>query len=147
MDFRRLTPNDLDQAIEFAIKGLRAELYPLHMSPAKVEVAARHFLTSEVDFHLAAFDGDRIVGGIAVHINEMLWFQRSEAHIVMLFAVVPGVGFQLLREAMRWTSEHMRIRRVVWPLEDDAPFDRMAHIAMRRFGFNRSQRVLLSYKE
>lgn len=147
MDYRRINPEDISHVTEFVIQGLRPDLYPLHLSKTKIRSACEFFMKSQADFHLAAFDGGKMVGGIAVHVAEMLWFQRSEAHVVMFFATVPGVGFKLLRAAMQWVHGHIGIRRVLWPLEDDAPSQRMQSIAARRFGFNRSQQVLLFYKE
>lgn len=146
MEYRRITIDEIDRVAAFAIRGMRPDRYPLHMDPARVVATIRHFAGSTTDFHLAAFEGTRMVGGVALLVTPMLWFERAEAHVVMLFADAPGAGFRLLREAMRWASAQPGIRRVLWPLEDDADVARLARIAAR-FGFNRGHQVLLAYKE
>lgn len=146
MEFRRITPSDVEHVINFAMLGMRPERYPLHVSRTRVRAVVEHFVMSQGDFHLAAFDGGRMVGGIAVLVSQMLWFQRAEAHVVMFFAVVPGVGRRLLREAMRWFRDNAGLRRMHWPLEDDAQVERLTRMG-RRAGFNRQHSVLLAYKE
>ncbi len=146
VDMRRISIDEVDTVAEFAIRGLRPERYPLHVSEARVRAAIRHFATSQTDFHLAAFDGPRMVGGIAVLVSPILWFERTEAHVVMFFCDPPGAGAALLRAAMQWAKRNPAIRRVLWPLEDDADAQRMQRFA-RRFGFDRSQHVMLAYKE
>lgn len=146
MDFRRILPGEVERVAEFAIRGLRPFRYPLYLDRDKVRATIDHFAHSTRDFHLAAFDGDELVGGIAVFVSSMPWFERSEAHVLMFFADRPGAGLPLLRAAMRWVDRQMGIRRVLWPLEDDANAERYARIA-RRYGFNRRQTVLLAYKE
>lgn len=142
---RRIEPNDVRQVADFAIYGLRAELYPMHVDRQKVEGMVQTFCQPHPDrFQLAAFDGQRMVAGIAVAVTPMLFFERCEAHIVMFRSVLPGAGVMLLRALRRWVAKDMRIRRVVWPMEfhTDERTLRLARVC----GFDSQMALCVHYK-
>lgn len=145
MQFRRLQPQDFEQAQAFAIAGLRPELYPMRLDPGKVRAAIEHFARSPTDFHLGAFEGDRMVGGIAATVHESPWFERCDATIVMFRATLAGVGAALLAGLRTWVDNDVRVRRVFMPLEFDAR-PGMRRLA-RRYGFNRTQLVCTFQKD
>lgn len=121
MQYRRLVPGDFAAVAEFAVEGLRPELYTMLLSLPKIHAVIQHFCNSQTDFHLGAFDDKgRLVGGIAAAFNDLLWFERGEAIVVMCRAVVPGVGRELILALKRWADRDMRVRRVQFPLEFDA---------------------------
>ena len=144
MDYRRIQPDDARQAAAFAIEGARPHLYPMRFSPDKVQATIEHFMRSTSDFHLAAFDGDRIVGGIAAAVYESPWFERCDATVVMCRAVVPGVGRRLLAALRAWIDDDMRVRRAFFPLEFDAD-PRMQRL-LARYGFSGTQTVCAYHK-
>jgi RimJ/RimL family protein N-acetyltransferase len=144
--YRRIDSADIAAVERFAMRGLRSERVPMHLSRERVRAVIEHFARSQTDFHMGAFDGNEMVGGIAVTVVPMLFFERSEAHIVMLFATAPGVGFRLLRAAMTWAQRNPAVRRVLWSLEDDADHDRMERAA-RRYGFTKRHALVVAYKE
>ena len=125
MDYRRITPDDVPQALAFAIEGLRPERVPLVFSRARTQAVVEHFQRSATDFHLAAFDGDRMVGLIAAAIADMPFFERCEAHVYVLYATVPGVGRALIRQMLEWFKATPRLQRLVWVQNPDA--DKRTH--------------------
>jgi hypothetical protein len=144
IEYRRIQPADLAAAAEFAIRGLRPDLYPMRLAPEKVDSTIRHFMHSTTDFHLGAFDGERVVGGIAAVVTESPWFERADATVVMCQAIVPGVGRRLLAALRAWMDGDMRIRRAFFPLEFDAD-PRMLRL-LARYGFGSSQVVCIYHK-
>lgn len=144
IEYRRLQPSDAEAAAAFAIKGLRPDLYPMRLAPAKVDAAIQHFMQSTTDFHLGAFDDGQPVGGIAAVVTESPWFERCDATVVMCHAIVPGVGRRLLAALKAWIEDDMRIRRVFFPLEFDAD-PRMLRL-LARYGFGGSQVVCTFHK-
>jgi hypothetical protein len=144
VEYRRITPADVDTVASFAIEGMRPHLYPMHLSPEKVRHVIEHFAHSTRDFQLAAFDGDRMVGGIAALVSDMLWFERCEAHVVMLYATRAGVGRELVRRMFEWVHDQPSIRRVLWAVEFDAPVATMRWA--ERAGFNSFNTVASFYK-
>jgi GNAT superfamily N-acetyltransferase len=145
MQFRRLQPGDIEQAQDFATQGLRPHLYPsLRLEPGKVRAALEHFASSTTDFHMAAVQGNRIVGGIAALVHENLWFERCDATVVMFRATVVGVGAALLAGLKAWADDTMRVRRVFLPLEFDARPGMQRLV--RRYGFNRTQ-LMCAYQK
>jgi hypothetical protein len=144
IEYRRIGPGDVDQAAEFAIKGLRPELYPMRLSPAKIDATIQHFMHSTSDFHMAAFDGPRIVGGIAAAVYESAWFERCDATVVMCQAIVPGVGRKLIAMLKAWADDDFRVRRVMFPLEFDA--DARMQRLLARYGFGSTQ-VVCTYQK
>lgn len=110
------------------------DLYPsIELSRLKVEFVTKHFAESFQDFHLAAFEGSRVLGAIAAAVQEPLFFSRAEAHVVMCRAVVPGVGRRLIAALRRWADQDDRVRRVIFPQEFHA--DPRALRLLARYGF------------
>jgi hypothetical protein len=128
--YRPITAADVDAIVAFAVVGLQPERHPHVFSPAKMRAAVEHFARSERDFQLAAFDGERVVGAIAATLAEMLWFERAEAHVVMLYATVPGVGATLVKRLLAWADDQPIVRRIVWAQNDGAD-PRTARFAQR----------------
>jgi hypothetical protein len=120
VDYRRITAQDIDQVLAFAIEGLRPERVPLNFSRYRTEAIVRHFQTCESDFHLAAFDGERLVGLIAAAVADMPFFERGEAHVFVLYATVPGVGRVLIRRILEWFKASPRVQRLLWAQNPDA---------------------------
>jgi hypothetical protein len=145
VDYRRIQPGDVLQVEAFAIEGMRPALYPMRLSTDKVRATIEHFMRSTSDFHLAAFDGERIVGGIAAAVYESPWFERCDATVVMCRAVVPGVGRRLLAALKAWIADDLRVRRAFFPMEFDAE-PRMQRL-LARYGFNSTQTVCVYQKE
>jgi len=144
--YRRITAAEIEPLADFAIQGMALDHHAgLRLSRPKVVSVISHFVNSNSDFQLAAFDGNRIVGGIAACVAEMMFFERAEAHVVMCQARgVPGVGRELLSSLMAWADHDMRVRQVQFPEEFGARpgFARL----LRRYGFNRVQRVCIFRK-
>lgn len=144
IDYRRIWPSDIDQLTAFAIDGLRPGLYPMRLSPTKIDATIRHFMQSTSDFHMAAFDGGRIVGGIAATVYESPFFERCDATVVMCRATLPGVGRRLIAALKGWADDDFRVRRVFFPLEFDA--DKRMQRLLARYGFA-GQQVVCNYQK
>ena len=146
MQYRRLVPGDFAAVAQFAIQGLRADLYPmLHLSRPKVDATIRYVCGSATDFHLAAFDDDgEVAGVIAAVVSELEFFERCKATIVMCRASVPGVGRHLIAALKQWADGDMRVRMVQFPLEFDAR-PGMARL-LKRYGFTQQSTVCIAFK-
>ena len=147
IEFRRITVADLDEAVAFACEGIRPDLYPtLHLDRHRVRGVMAQFIDPHPDrFHLAAFEDGRIVGGVSAVISPMLWFERCEAHLVMLRATVAGAGRALLKALKEWADADLRVRRVIWPMEFHSN-PRVMRLAAR-YGFTNTLSVACYYKE
>lgn len=135
----------MEQVQAFAVQGLRPELYPMRLSAEKVTATIGHFMRSDRDFHLAAFDGDRMVGGIAAAVYESPWFERCDATVMMCRAVTPGVGRRLIAALKAWAEDSPMVRRVFFPLEFDA--DARMQRLLARYGFTSTQTVCAYQKD
>lgn len=144
MEYRRIQPDDVPSVAQFAVEGMRPHLYPMRLSPEKVKAHIEHFMRSTSDFHLAAFDGSRIVGGIAAAVYESPFWERCDATVVMCRAVVPGVGRRLIAALRAWIDDDMRVRRCMFPVEFDAD-PRMPRL-LARYGFSGAQAVCVLQK-
>ena len=145
VEYRRIAPaDDLWDLTAFTIEGMRPHLYPMRLSHEKVRATIAHFRQSHSDFHLAAFDGSSIVGGIAAVAHESMFFERFDATVVMCRATVPGVGRRLIGALKAWIDDDMRIRRVLFATEFDA---RPAMLRLLRgFGFSKVSAVCVMEK-
>lgn len=116
----------------------------MRLSPEKVHATIEHFMRSHSDFHLAAFDGERIVGGIAATVYESMFFERCDATVVMCRATLPGVGRRLIGALKEWADDDMRVRRVMFATEFDARPGMLR--LLRSFGFSKVSAVCVMEK-
>ena len=145
-ELRRITAADVEPMTALAIQGMRAYRYPLALAPENIRRVGRHFLVDAPDrFQLAAFNEGTPVAGLAVTVQPMLWFQGSEAVILMGFASKSGAGIPLLRAMLKWISARSDIRRVIWPHE--AHGDPRIQVLARRLGFQQLAISSVLYKE
>lgn len=122
---------------------MRPDLYPLNLSRGKVAATVLHAVESP-DFHMVAFDGCAPVALGAARVVEMPWFERCEAHVYALFSERSGAGSRIVRELMRWYQANPMLRRLMWPMEFDAPVSMMR--LAERLGFNSFNTVACHYK-
>lgn len=146
MEYRRLTLADIEPVAAFAVEGMRPHLYPAQrLSMDKVRAVVRHFHDSASDFHLLAFDAGRLVAAIAATLQESLFFERGEAHLVMCRAVAPGAAPTMFRALRTWFDREPRARCIRWPQEFDAP-PAMTRL-MARYGFRQRAVTCTLYKD
>ncbi|MDP3139789.1 MAG: hypothetical protein Q8N17_26065 [Burkholderiaceae bacterium] len=146
MEFRRLTIADIEPVAAFAVEGMRPHLYPAQrLSVDKVRAVVRHFHDTAGDFHLLAFDAGRLVAAMAATLQESLFFERCEAHLLMCRAVVPGAAPQMFTALRTWFEREPRARRMTWPQEFDAG-PGMTRL-MRRYGFKQCITTCVHYKD
>lgn len=143
MEFRRITPEDVDAVTEIAIRGMRPSLYPLNLSRDKVRALVRHFAEGG-GWNLCAFEGGKPVAVCGVLTQELPFFERREAVAVALYSERTGAGWKLIREMFRWYMADPMLRVLRWPLEWDAE-PRMMRIA-ERAGFNSFNVTASHYK-
>jgi hypothetical protein len=134
VEYRRITTDEVPAVAAYAMEGMRLDLYPaLRVSTIKVQFVTQHFAQSLQDFHLVAFDRGRIAGAIAAAVQEPLFFDRAEAHVVMCRATVPGAGRALIAALRKWADGAVAVRRVIFPQEFHA--DPRALRLLHRYGF------------
>lgn len=144
IEYRRLTAEDCEPVAAFAIEGMPSH-DGLLLSPQKVRAVVWHFWKSATDFHLVAWEGRKVVGVLAAVVGELLFFERSEAVVVVCQARgVPGVGRELIRRFMAWARESFMVRRVQFPMDlgSRPGYQRL----LRRAGFNQTQTVCVMTK-
>lgn len=144
MEYRRIRSEDRAAVIAFTTEGMQAHRYPLRVSPGKMQAMVQHFEKANRDFSLGAFDGPVMVGGIAALVQEMPFFERWEAHVILCRAVVPGVGRRLIAELRKWADGDFRIKRVLFPQEYHA--DPRALRLLARYGFAQTMTTAIYYK-
>ncbi len=147
MEYRRLTLADIEPVAAFAVEGMRPHLYPgVILSHEKIVGIVRHFQQSWADFHLCAFDGGRPAGIVAAAVVESPFFERAEAHVVALRADDgSNAGPRLLSALRTWADREMRVRRVLFHCEFDAPA--AMRRLLRRYGFTHQGVTCTYYKD
>lgn len=128
----------------FAVDGMQPHRYPMHVSMPKVEAVVEMFRRGPPHFGMVALREGKIVGAIAALVSEMLFFERCEAHVVMCRVTCPGVGAPMIRAMRDWATADMKIRRVLFPIEEWAD-PRMARL-LARYGFDRVAPSAILYK-
>lgn len=144
MEFRRVTPQDIEAVTTLAIRGLRPHLYPCHLSREKVTAMVSHFAHGGHGWNMVAFDGAKPVALAAVLVQEMPWFERCEAVVVALYSERAGAGRRIVREMFRWYVGQPMLRALRWPLEFDAQPSMMK--VAERMGFNSFNVTASHYK-
>jgi GNAT superfamily N-acetyltransferase len=146
VEYRRITPADIEPVAAFAVDGMRPHLYPgVRVSDEKVAAIVRHFQGSWSDFHLVAFDDGKPAGIVAAAVVESPFFERAEAHVVALRTVAAGAGPRLLQALRTWADRETRVRRVLFHCEFDAPA--AMRRLLRRYGFTHQGVTCTYYKD
>lgn len=148
MQVRRVAEADISDVVDFAIGGMRLELYPdLVFDREKLVAIVRAIAADDAQFNLAAFDDDgHPVAVVAAVVNPMMWFERSEAIVVMCRSIVPWQGSKLVGYMIDWANDNPAIRQIVFPLEFHAS-PQQADVLQRRYRFKRSHQVVTWVKE
>ena len=145
IEYRKAIDTDVDALASLARDGLHAaEAFPLHIDMHKIRQTICSFVQMPGHFQLAAFDQGRPVAAIAMYVSEMPFFERAEGTVMMCYSIRPGAGMQLVREMMRFVAADIRIRRVMWSMNEGA--DRLSAMIARRFGFKHRHDNLVFYK-
>lgn len=146
LEFRRIGPLDVESVTDLAMKALAmSDDLPLHPSRPKVRHVVAAFATDGHHFQMAAFDGARAVGAVAMVVAEMPFHERFEGHVMMCYASVVGAGMPLVRSMMDFVRADMKIQRVIWAMNDQ-PDPRFAKMVARCFGFSQRLDTFVFYK-
>ena len=144
IEYRPIRPADVDAVTEFAVVGMRPHLYPGVFCPGKVRATVAMFCDQSTHFNIVATDGGVVVGALAALVQERLWMERWDAHVICCRAVVPGVGEKMLRALRRWVDGSFMVQTVSFAMEMDAN-PRMRKL-LARHGFTRQQTVMHYFK-
>jgi hypothetical protein len=150
--YRRIVPQDVPRVTDLALRALASSgEYPLHPSRPKVERMVGHFAVDRASFGMAAFTEDNLpVAAIALYVLESPFYERHEGHVVMCWSEDPGTGMRLIRQMMDWVKADIRVRRVIWAMNESDGVHSVAHrfgeLVKRRFGFRSSHDNLVYYK-
>lgn len=152
IEYRRIKLLDVPAITDLAVKALTpSQSYPLHLDRAKVQKMVEGFAIDRSHYNMAAFKDEKPVGGIALYVVESPFFERHEGHVVMAFSEEPGTGARLIRLMMDWVKADMRVRRVVWSMNeacgDNSIAARFGRMVKRRYGFASRHDNLVFYKE
>ena len=144
IEFRPAHKGDVDRLVPFVTEGMRADLYPMVPSRAKIAATVNGVIASPTNFNLMAVDTGRVVGAIAAVVAEIMFFERFEAHVIVCRATVPGVGRKMIAALRQWADSNIMIRRVQVPQEFHA--DPRALKLLARYGFDQRVTTCVYYK-
>jgi hypothetical protein len=143
IDFRRIRIGDVKAISDLALAAIPCDP-ELRVSPAKIIQMVTYFAIHHEHFQLAAFDGETPVAGIAMYVTEMPFHERCEGCVMFCYSKLPGAGYRLVREMIRWVLNDMRIRRVSWSM--NRGYDPRIKRLAARCGFAETNDVLMYYK-
>ena len=144
MTYRPMTAEDVPAVTALALEALRFGMgdAPLTVSPDKVRGMVAGFASEPGHFHLIAFKGDAPVGAIAAYAAEMPFFDWCEAHVVMCYCTEPRAGTPLIKAMLAWVKSELRIRRVIWAMNDGA--EKFSRVLQRKFGFGQKDMLVFT---
>lgn len=144
MTYRPLIEADVPAVTELALEALRFGMgdVRLTISPDKVRGMVAGFATQPGHFNLIAFKDESPVGAIAAYVAEMPFFDWSEAHIAMCYCTEPRAGTPLIKAMLRWVESELRIRRVIWAMNDGA--EKFSRVLQRRYGFGQKDMLVFT---
>lgn len=143
IDYRPIVSEDVPAVTALALEALRFGMgeSALTVSPAKVQGMVQGFADEPGHFQLAAFKDGQPVGAIAAYVAEMPFFDWCEAHVLMCYCNEPHAGTRLIKAMLDWVNSELRIRRVIWAMNDGA--EKFSRVLQRRFAFG--QKDMLVY--
>ena len=143
---RPIGSSDIEAVTALGVEAANtAEGIPAVMSAEKVRAMVSFFANDgDGHFNLVAFDEGVPVAGIAAYVQEMPFFERSEAQVVMCFSKSHGIGCKLIRALIQWADSNMAVRRIVWVMNEGN--EKLASQMARVFGFKHRLDVCVRYR-
>lgn len=112
--YRAATPQDAERADlrALALRGLATMEFAGTVSQPQLSEVLRAATSGSHYAEIAEIDG-RVVAYFGALIVPHLWFERFQMQVVGWYTEVPGAGLELLKRALRWMREQMRITLMV----------------------------------
>lgn len=131
---RRAQPADERDLVELALKW--AGEYPdLRPEVEKIRAVVRQGISGAAHFFEISISGSELKGATLAMVDDHLWAQRKQAHVLFWASEVPGDGAQMLRNLVAWARGRRAIR--VIGMSPDLEVDPRALKVAERIGFER----------
>lgn len=109
---RRAIPRDIQALVGLALRCIRGlDTGDLVISSARVEATVRR-LVSDASGLVLLDERVGLTGAIALAVSDGHFFERKVAGIVFWYSEIPGSGYALLREALKWCAGRPAIKAV-----------------------------------
>jgi len=111
--------HDSKQILPLAIEALERDAYEnLLISPDKIKAMILEIVSSKRHFGMVSVDEEgNIQGVVAAVVNDLAFYERKQASVVMYYCKRPGDGIKMLRKLMRWIEARPIIRLVEFTME------------------------------
>lgn len=108
---RRAIPRDIQALVGLALRCIRGlDTGDLVISSARIEAALRRLVSDPSSLVLVS--GTPIDGAIAVQVNDGCFYERKSAGIIFWYSGVPGIGYALLKRALKWADSRPAIKAI-----------------------------------
>jgi len=128
-------PSHIPGIVELAQQWTRE--YPsLKPDAGRIHEAVRQCVSGAQHFAQVAVEEGRVMGATLALVNNHLWAQRKQAHIVFWVSNIPGEGATMLRNCLAWAEPRRGIRVV--GMTPDFEMDPRALLLAERIGLRRN---------
>lgn len=134
MSIRPAQPKDRARVVELATRAVSVDPLPLRVDKERMGASFDEVVAGNQHFMWVAEHEGVVVAGLAAHVSDGFWFQRSQASVLMFYTEQPGAGIALIREFARWVKSRPVIKMAVFSLERNA--DPRIVKLLSRLGFN-----------
>lgn len=118
---RAARPGDIDAIVRLGIEALNNDPYEeLVISESGVREAATLCVSSSQCFAWVAEEDGEVKGAVVALVQDMLFYERKQASVLMFWCHIPGDGIKLIRQFLRWARSRPIIKMIEFTLERNA---------------------------
>lgn len=113
---------DLESIIELGVESLEVnDPYPeMVISREKIANQAREVIASARHFAWVSEKGGEVVGAVCALSHPCMFYERSQASVLLYYCKVPGDGVALIRQLVKWFKERPILKMLMFTLEGNA---------------------------
>lgn len=131
---RKAQPKDVSKIVELGMESLRRNGYEewFVLDKEKVMDEAKEAVSSPACFVMVSEIAGEIVGVIAARVSPMLFFERSQASVLMFYCRRPGDGTWMMKRLWKWYRGRPAIKRLEFTFDINmVDKDRIAAFLMK----------------
>jgi len=117
---RKAVPGDIDIIVELGIESMEVNAqYPeLLVSESRIRELMRELVSGSSHFVWVDEIGGRVVGVVCGMVHDIMFYERKQLSVVMLYCREPGGGGFLVRKMMKWFRSRPALKACVFSVEN-----------------------------
>ena len=131
---RKATAADIPRLVELALKALQSDASGnLVVDESKVRMCIEDCVTGLNNFCWVSEQNGEVSGSLGAMTIDLTFHERKQLQVLGWYSAVPGDGFRMMREMVKWAATKPMIRQICFSM--DTHFDKRIGDLAARAGF------------